>query len=138
VLDALKVFALLEAGSQELLSDIPTASVEDKLDHEIIQEFYQFGSIAVVVGRYGPNLGPSNGSGMVSKQSFTPFVTVAQCAAVGTGLSVGLLPVASGRDVAVSYAERSDDAFLHVSGLRDLTDVVQRRSSTASEGRNVT
>jgi hypothetical protein len=108
---ALKVFALLEVGGQELLSDIPTASEEDKLVHEIIQEFCQFGSIAVVVGRYGPNPGPSNGSGMGLKAVIFPLVTVAECAAVGTGLSVRLLPVASGRDVAVSYAERRDRCF---------------------------
>lgn len=91
---ALKLIALLETGGQELLSDIPTASEEDKPDHEIVQEFCQFGSIAVVVGRYGPNPGPSNSSGMVSKQSFFPLVTVAECTAVGSGLSVELVPVA--------------------------------------------
>jgi hypothetical protein len=119
---------------QELLSDIPTASEEDKLDHEIVQEFCQFGSIAVVVGRYGPNPGPSNGSGMVSKQSFFPLVTVAECAAVGTGLSVGSSRLLQDAMLPSVTRNAAIDAFLHVSGLRDLTDVIPRRSSTSFRG----
>jgi hypothetical protein len=69
---ALKAFAQLAAGNPDLLSDIPAESEEDKPDPDVVQEFYQFGSIVVVVGRYWPNPGPLNRSGMFSKQSFPP------------------------------------------------------------------